>query len=80
MVRITVQELARGTGQWVNRAAEQERIIITIQGRPVAVLGPIPEESKRTRFADRQLLPEFTSLPRVAGDTTRLISEDRDRP
>lgn len=79
MVRITVQELSRGTSQWVNRAAGRERIIITDEGRPVAVLGPISEGGKQIRFADRQLLPEFTSLPQVTGDTTRLISEDRDR-
>lgn len=79
MVRITVQELASGTGQWVSRAAALEQIIITDKGQPVALLGPIVQGTKRTRFAERRLLPGFASLPHIEGDSTALISEDRNR-
>lgn len=41
---------------------------VTVQAAPVGI-----------RFADRVVLPEFANLRSLPGDTTRYISEDRDR-
>ena len=79
MRKITIRELHIKTGKWVRRAAEEERIIITDRGRPVATLVPFQIQDAYTPFSKRKILPEFESLPFLPGDSTRYISEDRNR-
>lgn len=37
------------------------------------------EDNPGRSFRERQLLPEFDTLPEISGDATTHISEDRDR-
>ena len=79
MERIKLRDLHIKTGEWVRRAARGEGIIITERGRPVASLIPFNEGNLGRSFRERQMLPEFDTLPEVSGDATTYISEDRDR-
>ena len=67
-------------GEWVRRAAQEERVVVTDRGRPVASLVPFRREDAGPAFAERKLLPEFEALPTFSGDSSRYVSEDRDRP
>jgi prevent-host-death family protein len=40
-VRVGVRELRNQTAAWIRRAGQGERVIVTVDGRPVAQLGPI---------------------------------------
>lgn len=41
LVRVGVRELRNQTAAWIRRAGQGERVIVTVDGRPVAQLGPI---------------------------------------
>jgi prevent-host-death family protein len=45
-VRIGVRELRAGLAGYVRRAAAGEAIVVTVSGRPAAVLGPIGGSSQ----------------------------------
>jgi len=79
MRKISIRELHEATGKLV-REATREPYVVTDRGRPVAVLGPVEAlPKKHTAFRDRKLLPAFKRLPKIPGDSTIGISEDRDR-
>jgi prevent-host-death family protein len=40
-MRVGVRELRNQTAAWIRRAGDGERVIVTVDGRPVAQLGPI---------------------------------------
>ena len=62
MVKITIKELHRTTGEHVRRAAASKLpVIVTDHGKPVAVLAN-PSLLKPTRKRKRVLLPEFKAL------------------
>ena len=67
------------TGEWVRRAARGEGVVITERGRPVASLIPFREGDAGRAFRERLMLPEFEALPVVSGDSTSIVSQDRDR-
>jgi prevent-host-death family protein len=79
MRHVSIRELHLRTGDWIRRTAAEGRIVVTDHGRPVASLVPYEQEETGTRFSDRQLLPEFVSMPRAPGDSTVEVSDDRDR-
>jgi prevent-host-death family protein len=79
MKRISIRELHLRTGDWIRRTIAEGRIVVTDHGRPVASLVPYEQEATGTRFSSRRLLPEFVALPRVAGESTFEVSDDRDR-
>jgi antitoxin (DNA-binding transcriptional repressor) of toxin-antitoxin stability system len=74
MKSITIRELHMNTGRLV-RASAQENILITERGHAVAVL-------KRAKTADLVGKPfpkrDIRKMPKVPGDSTNYISEDRD--
>lgn len=71
---ISIEELHELTGAYV-RAAQQEPIAIADGGRQVAVLKPLlGAELEGKPFPVR----DPASLPKVAVETSRYISEDRD--
>ena len=61
------------------RAVEEEKIVITDRGRPIATLVPFQLEDNGTPFNERKMFPEFKVLPYIQGDSTQYISEDRSR-
>lgn len=78
MKTISIRELHEKTGAWVRAAAKTGRFFVSDRGRPVAVLGPM-EGRPAAPFGKRKLTRGFNALPRVGGDSTRTISEERDR-
>jgi prevent-host-death family protein len=79
MKKITIRDLHIKTGEWVRQAASGEDVVITDRGRPIATLAALDERDLGTSFANRNTLPEFEALPTIAGNSSRYVSEDRDR-
>jgi prevent-host-death family protein len=65
MDRLGVRELRNQTAAAVRRAGAGERIVITVDGRPVAQLGPI-EPPDRTVTLDDLAARGLVTLPRRA--------------
>jgi len=79
MKRITIRELHIDTGKWVRSVSREKRLIVTDRGNPIATLVPYTRDDAGKPFSRRKLLPEFSALARQKGDSTLIISEDRDR-
>ena len=78
MKEISIRELHAHTGACVREAAEWGRIIVKDRGHPVAAILPYKEEVHgHTLFAERKLARGFATLPRMEGDCTLGISDDR---
>jgi prevent-host-death family protein len=43
-MRVGVRELRNQTAAWIRRAGDGERVVVTVDGRPVAQLGPIEHD------------------------------------
>ena len=74
MRTVSIRELHMNTGRLV-RASAHENILITERGQAVAVL-------KSAKAADLMGKPfpkrDLRKMPKVPGDSTRYISEERD--
>ena len=79
MKRITIRELHIDTGKLVRSVSREKRLIVTDRGNPIATLVPYTLDDAGTDFSRRKLLPEFSARAVQKGDSTLLISEDRDR-
>jgi prevent-host-death family protein len=84
MKTISIRELHDKTGKWVRRADEEQEIVVTDRGRPVAVLHPCiaPDGTKRT-WKNRPLHPAYATSLKAGRfdsttDSTEAISEERD--
>ena len=84
-IEIPIRELHARTGHFVRKAAENMRVVITDNGKPIAQIQPITPDAQRQpnrpKWKDRVLLPGYAALMNkpVKGDSTAHISEDRDR-
>lgn len=67
------------TGEWVRKAALSGSIVVMDRQRPVAKLVPFTSEDEGKTFAERPLVKGFSNLPKLRHDSTRYLSEDRDR-
>ena len=77
MKTVTLEELHEQTGRVVREAATEE-IVVTENGRPLAVLRGVQNESgQRQYWQERER--KLAALPRLTTNSTPLISEDRDR-
>ena len=68
-MRVGVRELRNQTAAWIRRAGDGERVIVTVDGRPVAQLGPIDGDAPGLEdLAARGLvvLPRRDDRPTVA--------------
>ena len=84
MKRISIRELHEKTGKYVRSVTEAGEIFVTDRGRIVARIVPQHELSQVPYFARRKLTPAFQKLIksgklRGGTDSTRAVSEDRDR-
>jgi prevent-host-death family protein len=70
MERIGLRELRQQASELVRRAEHGEELVVTVSGRPAAVLGPVPPTRWR-RFA------EIAEI--FAGPADATWSVDRDR-
>ena len=82
---ISIRELHERTGKWVRQVGHFGEIQVTDRGHPVATLVSHVSEPAVPYFARRQTTPAFRKLMtsgklRGGLDSTRTISEDRDRP
>ena len=81
MTAISISELHEHTALWVSKATEQEPIVLTDKGRPVAKIVPLPAAKTANPFLTRKLLPGFAALQgKLSGgtDSTQIVSEMRD--
>lgn len=74
MKTISIKQLHAETGRWV-RAAKNQTIIVTDHGEKIATLQP---HAKAASPAPVFTLKNRGFRPKVAVDSTRYISEDRD--
>lgn len=79
MVQISIRDLHMKTGEWVRKAAHTGNIVVMDRSRPIAKLVPFTTEDEGKPFADRLLVKGFSEIPKVRHDSTRYISEDRER-
>lgn len=79
MRRITIRELHMHTGKWVREAKGSQSIVVTDRGVPVATLREYSEADCGTPFSERRPTEAFEKLPRIDLESSRGISEDRDR-
>ena len=79
MKRISIRELHIDTGKLVRSVSREKRLIVTDRGNPIATLVPYTRDDAGTIFSRRKLLPEFSALAGQEGDSTLLVSKDRDR-
>ena len=72
------RDLRLRTGR-VRRATRGDRVVVTERERPTTARVASREGDAVRSFRNRVLLPEFDSLPLVAGNSTVDVSDDRDR-
>lgn len=77
MKQISIRDLHSNTGKWVRRAAQQEEIIVTDRGRPVAALVPFDREKRGKPLPNRW--KQVQKMQRIPVDSSVYISEMRDR-
>ena len=85
MKTISIRELHEKTGKYVRKASETGEIYVTDRGKTVAKIVPQQDRPETPYFARRKLTPAFRRLMksgklRGGTDSTRIVSEDRDRP
>lgn len=76
MRKASIRDLRIRTSELVRDAEQGETIIIERRGEPVAELRPI---QRRKQPPLRDLSALWNRLPKMTGDSTEYISEDRDR-
>lgn len=82
MKTISLRELHSDTGAWVRKSAELGGIAVTDRGTVIARIEPAGEPGAANPFLKRKLRPGYAKLRGKLGrgtDSTRLVSEDRDR-
>jgi prevent-host-death family protein len=67
MAEVSVRELRNRGGQVLERVARGEALIVTLDGRPVAELRPLPSRPLRVGT----LLARWRGLPRVDDEALR---------
>ncbi len=75
--KASIRDLHIRTSELVRDAAEGAVIIIERRGEPVAELRPISKPRPKLKFRDMERF--WAEMPQVPGDSTRFISEERDR-
>jgi prevent-host-death family protein len=83
MKTISLRELHNKTGKWMRRVADEEQIMVTDRGVPIAkVVHPNAYVGPRRTWGDRKLMPGYAALMKAGklkstGDSSVYISEDR---
>ena len=83
MKTITIRQLHDKTGEWVRKAARLGEIYVSERGRTIAKILPQMPAVEIPYFARRKLSRRFRAvMEKFEGgtDSTRIISEERDRP
>lgn len=77
MKKASIRDLHIRTSELVRDAAGGAVIIIERRGEPVAELRPISKPRRKVRFPDMTRF--WNEFPKLDGDSTRFIADDRDR-
>jgi len=77
MRKASVRDLRIRTSELLRDAENGEVIVIERRGQPVAELRPVTKKPKKVKMPDMSRF--WNAFPQVPGDSTRFISEDRDR-
>ena len=77
MRRASVRDLRIRTSELIRDAENGETIVIERRGEPVAELRRFTKKPRKPRMPDMTRF--WTGFPKLPGDSTRFISEDRDR-
>lgn len=80
MAVVASRDLRNHTADVLRRAAEGERITVTVNGTPVAEIGPV--RSARPRYISKadvvELLTKYQADPGLADDLARLAPDTTD--
>lgn len=66
MRKIGVRELRQHTSEWLRQVQQGESFEITDRGRPVALLGPVPDDPIERMIAEGRLRPATADWREVA--------------
>ncbi|MBZ5624507.1 MAG: type II toxin-antitoxin system prevent-host-death family antitoxin [Acidobacteriia bacterium] len=77
MRKASIRDLRIHASELVREASEGEVIVIERRGQPVAELRPLSKTQKKPKFRDMSRF--WNTFPKLTGDSTQFISEDRDR-
>ncbi|HUI54566.1 MAG TPA: type II toxin-antitoxin system prevent-host-death family antitoxin [Bryobacteraceae bacterium] len=77
MRKASVRDLRIRTSELIRDAENGEVIVIERRGEPVAELRPISRKPRKIKLPDMRRF--WNDFPQVPGDSTRFISQDRDR-
>lgn len=78
---ISIKELHDRTGHWLRRVLEEQELIVTERGRPIARMLPPAPVTKANPFLQRRLLPGVARLlerPMEGPSSTEIISDGRE--
>ncbi|MBA2414330.1 MAG: type II toxin-antitoxin system prevent-host-death family antitoxin [Geodermatophilaceae bacterium] len=82
MIRVASRELRNATAGLLRRAGSGERVIITVNGEPVAELGPLSTDPARRRWITRSELAARLAWaqadPGLRADLARLHTDSTD--
>ena len=57
MKKISVRELRQNASEWLREVGRGESFEVTDRGRPVALLGPLPEDPIERMIAEGRIIP-----------------------
>jgi antitoxin (DNA-binding transcriptional repressor) of toxin-antitoxin stability system len=77
MRKASIRDLHIRTSELVRDASDGAIIVIERRGEPVAELRPLAKVRRKIKFPDMTRF--WNDFPRVSGDSTKFIEEDRDR-
>ena len=77
MRKASIRDLHIRTSELVRDASEGAVIEILKRGEPVAELHPVTKKKKKVKLRD--MTKFWASMPKLTGDSTQFVSEDRDR-
>jgi prevent-host-death family protein len=77
MRKASIRDLHIRTSELVRDAAEGTVIVIERHGQPVAELRPLSKPKRTIKFPDMSRF--WNEFPQLREDSTRFVSEDRDR-
>jgi prevent-host-death family protein len=78
MRSITIRELHMKTGHYV-RSAQSDPVVVTERGKMIAILHAISAAQLMGQSFPKRSLKDLVALHPRSIDSTRIISEDRDR-
>jgi prevent-host-death family protein len=77
MRKASVRDLRIRTSELLRDAENGEVIVIERRGLPIAELRPVTKKRRKVKLPDMSRF--WNEFPKIDSDSTKIISEDRDR-